>query len=179
MGNRGRPDRAELGDRHLEFRQDFEQESLEFLVGAVDLVDQQHGRLRPPDRGEQRPFEQVFLGEHLILQCRGIMAASRLDRQELALVVPFIERMLGIDALVALQADEVAAENFGHGLRRLGLADARHALDQKRLAEPDREEHRRGQWFVGYISAGGKMLGHCLGRGEDIGGRGLGHGSTQ
>ena len=36
--------RAALGDRDLEVGQEFEQEGLEFLVGAVDFVDQQHGR---------------------------------------------------------------------------------------------------------------------------------------
>ena len=38
-------DRAELRDRHLEVGQHFEQERLELLVGAIDLVDQQHRRL--------------------------------------------------------------------------------------------------------------------------------------
>ena len=37
---------AELGDRQLEVRQQLEQVGLERLVGAVDLVDQQHRRLR-------------------------------------------------------------------------------------------------------------------------------------
>jgi hypothetical protein len=37
-------DRAEFGDRHLEIRQNFEQERLECLVGAVELVDQQDRR---------------------------------------------------------------------------------------------------------------------------------------
>src|SRR5579859_169127 len=43
----GRPlggDRAELGDRDLEIAQQLEQEGLELLVGAVDLVDQSEER---------------------------------------------------------------------------------------------------------------------------------------
>ena len=39
-----RLDRAELGHRHLEVGQDLEQEGLEGLVGAVELVDQEHRR---------------------------------------------------------------------------------------------------------------------------------------
>ena len=35
---------ADFGDGHLEVGQHFEQEGLERLVGAVDLVDQQHRR---------------------------------------------------------------------------------------------------------------------------------------
>ena len=36
-------DRAALGDRDREVGQELEQERLELVVGAVDLVDQQHG----------------------------------------------------------------------------------------------------------------------------------------
>ena len=39
-----RLDGAELGDRDLEVGQHFEQERFERLVGAVELVDQQHRR---------------------------------------------------------------------------------------------------------------------------------------
>ena len=40
----GRAQRAALGNRDLEVGEEFEQERLEFVVGAVDLVDQQHRR---------------------------------------------------------------------------------------------------------------------------------------
>ena len=43
-GGRLGADRADLGDRHLEVGQQLEQEGLELLVGAVDLVDEQHRR---------------------------------------------------------------------------------------------------------------------------------------
>ena len=43
--DRERLDGSELGDRHLEVGQQFEQERLEFLVGAVDFVDQQDRRV--------------------------------------------------------------------------------------------------------------------------------------
>ena len=72
MRDRGRRDRAELGDRDLEVGQQLQQEGLELLVGAVDLVDQQHRRLVAADRGQQRPLEQVFLREDLVLDRVGI-----------------------------------------------------------------------------------------------------------
>ena len=40
-------DGADLGNGDLEIRKQLEQEGLEFVVGAIDLVDQQHGRRRP------------------------------------------------------------------------------------------------------------------------------------
>ena len=42
------------GMRDLEIGEKLEQEGLELLVGAVDLVDQQHRRLFAPDRRQQR-----------------------------------------------------------------------------------------------------------------------------
>ena len=39
-------DRAALGDRNLEVGEEFEQQRFEFMIGAVDLVDQQHALLR-------------------------------------------------------------------------------------------------------------------------------------
>ena len=58
-----RADDAEFGNRDLKVREQLEQEGLEFLVGAVDLVDQQHRRRLTPDGGEQRPLEQIVLRE--------------------------------------------------------------------------------------------------------------------
>ena len=56
-GRRRGADRPELGDRYREVRQELEQERLELVVGAVDLVDQQHDRLGRIglERLEQRP----------------------------------------------------------------------------------------------------------------------------
>ena len=42
----GRAQRAALGDRDREVGEEFEQERLELVIGAVDFVDQQHGRIR-------------------------------------------------------------------------------------------------------------------------------------
>ena len=51
-------DRAELGDRDREVGEELEQERLELVVGAVDLVDQQHRRTVVLERLQQRPPDQ-------------------------------------------------------------------------------------------------------------------------
>src|SRR5580704_5617541 len=52
-----RLDRADLGDADLEVGEHLKQESLELVVGPVDLVDQQHRLIAGPDRLEQRSFQ--------------------------------------------------------------------------------------------------------------------------
>ena len=65
-------DGAELRHRHLEVGQDLEQERLERLVGAVELVDQEHrGRARlAGQRLEHRAADQVFFGEDILAPWR-------------------------------------------------------------------------------------------------------------
>ena len=52
--------RAELGDRDRRLGEQLEQERLELVVGAVDLVDEQDRRARSgmPQRAQQRPFDE-------------------------------------------------------------------------------------------------------------------------
>ena len=54
----GRAQRAALGDRDLEVGEELEQEGLELVVGAVDLVDQQHASVGLAQRREHRPLDQ-------------------------------------------------------------------------------------------------------------------------
>ena len=60
--------RADLGDGDLEVGEHLQQIGLERLVGAVELVDQQHGR--PGEVGlqrlQQRPADQEALGEDVL-----------------------------------------------------------------------------------------------------------------
>ncbi len=58
---------AEFGYRDLEIAENFQEISLESLVGAVEFVDQQHrraGHIRL-QRLQQRPFDQIALGENV------------------------------------------------------------------------------------------------------------------
>ena len=61
-------DGADLGDGDLEVGEEFQQERLQLLIGAVDLVDEQDGRplVGGVDRLQQRPLEQELLGEEIV-----------------------------------------------------------------------------------------------------------------
>ena len=159
-------DRAEFGDRHLKVGQEFEQERLELLVGAIDFVDQQHRRALAPDRGEQRALEQIVFREDLRLDRvdAGAGAFARLDGEQLALIVPFIERRIGVEALVALHADELAAVHVGERLGDLGLADARLALDQQRALQMIHHPQRGRKIAVGDIAGLGEVGGDGFAR---------------
>ena len=72
---------AELGDRDLPVRQHLEQVGLELVVGAVDLVDEQHRRraLARLDRPQQRPLDEEALLVELGLE--GVGACGRPTRR--------------------------------------------------------------------------------------------------
>ena len=128
----GRDRLAELRDRDLEVRQELEQERLELVVGAVDLVDEQDDGSVVLERLEQRAAQQEAPREQLALVDAALGGAQR---EELARVVPVVERLVDVDALVALQADEARAGRAGERLGDLRLAHARLALDEQRQAE--------------------------------------------
>ena len=136
-----RADRPELGDRDLEVREHLEQERLELLVGAVDLVDQQDDRLVGVDRLEQRPPDQELRPEELLLGDRALLRGA--DVEQLARVVPLVDGVRDVEPLVALEPDQPRVERRRERLRRLRLADAGLALEQHRLLEREREEERR------------------------------------
>ena len=111
-------DGAELRHGHLEVGQHFQQERLEGLVGAVDLVDQQHRRpVRVGlERLQQRPLDQEALGEHVVLDALAVALAfgfGQANGDHLRAVVPLIDRGGNVEPLVALQADQPAARASG------------------------------------------------------------------
>ena len=139
-----RADGADLGNRHLELGQHFEQEGLERLVGAVDLVDEEHRCSILGDRLEQRPLQQKLLAEDLgfALGQRAAAAFAQAGAQHLPGIVPLVERRHRVETLVALQPDEARVEHVGEHLGAFGLADAGRALDQQRLVE--RQDELKG-----------------------------------
>src|SRR4051794_30675837 len=175
---RARLDPPELGDGDLEVREDLQQHGLELLVGLVDLVDEQHDRLLRGDRRHERAGEQELLAEDVVVHVlpAGALALG-LDAQQLLAVVPLVERLGLVEALVALQAHQRAVEVAGQRLGELGLADARGALDEHRLAETDGEVgHERGR-LAGQVAhraePGGDVLdGSGLSRHRVLGGYG-------
>ena len=80
-------DRAALGNRNLEVGEEFEQERLELLVGAVDFVDQQHGGVRRAQGRQHRPLDQKSLAIDV-----DALLAGLADREHLARIVPLVER---------------------------------------------------------------------------------------
>jgi len=159
--------RADLGDRHRRLREQLEEERLELLVGAVDLVDEQHRRPRAVvlERREQRALDEVVGPEQALLLERLAARLGEPDPQQLPRVVPLVERLRGVDALEALQAHERRVEQLGQRLRRLRLADAGLALEQQRLRQPDRAEQSGRQRRVGQVAD----LGQTSGQGGDVG----------
>ena len=144
-----RPQGAALGDRDRKVGEEFEQERLELVVRAVDLVDQQHRIFGRAQRREHRPLDQKLVAIDV-----DRLVAGLADRQHLARVVPFIERGRGVDALVALQADQSPREHRGDRLGGLGLADAGRAFEQQRLAERERQIRGGREPVVGQIERG-------------------------
>ena len=73
------------------------------------------------------------------------------DRQHLARIVPLVKRGRGIDALVALQPDELTAEHRGQRLGGFGLADAGRAFEQEGFAQGKRQIGRGREAVIGQI----------------------------
>ena len=141
--------RADLRNGDLEVRQHLEQERLELVVGAVDLVDQQHDRLGALDRLEQRAADQELRPEQLLLGYGALLCGT--DVQQLARVVPLVDGVRDVEALVALQADQATAGRGRERLRGLRLSHARLAFEQQRLLEGEREEQRRREPALGKV----------------------------
>ena len=128
---------------------------------AVDLINQQDRRpvfLR--DRLEQRALEKERLGEDfmLLLVERAIGCLAEFDVEELLLVVPLVQGHRRVQALVALEPDQIGSEHAGHDLGHLGLADARVPLDQERLPEGHRKVHSGRDGRVGDVVRGFHQL---------------------
>ena len=149
--------RADLRDGDLPVGQHFQQVGLERLVGAVELVDQQHRRLAERlQRAQQRPADQEALREDVLLESLARLHAFGLghpDLDHLPRVIPFVRGLRDVEALVALQADELAPERVRHHLADLGLAHAGLAFEEQRPFHGEREEERGREAAVGHVVA--------------------------
>src|SRR5215212_10368513 len=128
-------DGAELGDRNGEVREDLQKECLELVVGAVHLVYEQHWRHRPTmlQRLQQRTAYQELAVVEVALDAFPIFAAEGLggaNVEELAGVVPLVDGLVDVYALVALQADERRLEDSGENFGDLRLTDPRLAFEE-------------------------------------------------
>jgi hypothetical protein len=145
-------------------REHLEQQALDLDVGLVDLVDQQHGRIVSADRAEQRTGEQELLGEDVVVGLAPrVPAATGLDPEQLLLVVPLVERARLVEALVALQPDQLGSRRARHRLGQLSLADAGRTLDQQRLLQRPREVRRQCGRIVGEVAGRAQPCGRVVG----------------
>src|SRR5699024_10627929 len=79
---------------------------------------------------------------------------------------PLVEGAGLVDALVALEADELAVRRGRDGSRESGLADARGPLDEQRLAELVGEVDRRRDRVGGEVAVGREPLADVVDGGE-------------
>ena len=119
----------------------------------------------------KRSREQELLAEDVLLD--GLPTGARglgLDAQELLAVVPLIQRLGLIQALVALQANQLAAEKARERLGELGLADTRRSLHKHGLAELRREERDERGGVAREVADGAQALGDFGGGEGSLGG---------
>src|SRR5690606_27160259 len=99
---------------------------------------------------------------------------ERPDLQHLPGVVPLVEGLVGVDPLVALEADQLAVEHRRQRLGQLRLPDTDLAFQQEGLAQGQRDVRGGGQTAVGEVPAGLEQAGE-VGDGREGGVLG-GHG---
>jgi hypothetical protein len=73
------------------------------------------------------------------------------DVQHLLGVIPFVQGAVGVQALIALQTDQVCPERGRQHLGDLSLADPGLAFDEHRLAQLHRQIDGRGDRAVGDV----------------------------
>ena len=81
-------------------------------------------------------------------------------------VVPLVDRLGGVDPLVALQADELATGPRPQGLGHLGLADPGLTLEQQGTHQAESQVDGRAQPPVGQVVLGGQLLDDLVHRGH-------------
>ena len=86
------------------------------------------------------------------------LLAQDLGVEQLLAVVPLVQRLGLVLALVALQAQEPPPGDAGQRLGELGLADARGTLDEQRLVEAGDEEDGGGEAGVGDVALLGQRV---------------------
>ena len=88
--------------------------------------------------------------------------------EQLLAVLPFVQSLALIQALVALHADQGQAGQGGGADGQFGLADAGRALDQQGLAEVRAHEQGGGDAARGDIADVGKAIEDAFNSGEGL-----------
>ncbi len=153
---------AELGNGDLEFRKQLEQVPFEFLIGPIDFVNQEDGRARTGriDRLEERALDEKSVAVQLTAGADAVDGVRRFENaqlDELASVVPFVNRVADVEAFVTLEAYQIGFEGPSNGARERCLADAGFTLEKKRASELQREKQRNGQASIRDVLLGREL----------------------
>ena len=109
---------TQLWNRDLEVTQHLQQESLELLIGPVQLVDEQDRRLLPAfvDGLQKGAFDQEPLAEQVGGGALTVDLAGRFHKayfQDLAGVIPFVDGVVDVQAFIALEVDQLSIQRGG------------------------------------------------------------------
>src|SRR4029450_4753204 len=124
-----------------------------------------------PDGLRQGPGEQERLGEDVGLDLgpAGVVGPVGLDAQQLLLVVPLVQGLGLVQALVALEPDQPGPGGGGQGLGQLGLADPGWPLGQDGLLQPVGQEGDVGDHGGGQVVDLGQAPADLVDVGEPVG----------
>src|SRR5690242_19456339 len=101
-------------------------------------------------RSLAQEFERIQLGQPVLAV--GVSLLNRPRVEELTCVVPLVERLIRIDPLVTLEADEFPAERPGDRHGKFGLPDPHLALEKKGSLHLDSEINGGCQPFVSEVT---------------------------
>ena len=153
---RGRPQRSKLWNRDLELGQQFQKESLEFFVGAIDFINEQDGRPGAPriDGLEQRPLNQERFAVEFAVRARAIERVRGIENpqlQQLPRIIPLVKRMADVQPFIALKTNQIGAERRGRSGSERRLTDAGFTFEKERPIETKRQKQRDRKAAIGYI----------------------------
>ena len=106
------------------------------------------------ERLEERPPDEELRFEDAATVADVAAGLAQPDLEHLARVVPLVDRVRDVEALVALEPDEPAAEARGEDLGQLRLADPRLTLEEQRPAELEGQEDGGRQRAVAEVVPG-------------------------
>lgn len=153
-----RPHLAEFWDGDRVLVQYLQQERLEFVVGAVDLVDEQHaggfGERPQQGSGQKEPLGVQRAFDGVGLEQAGARRLERPQVQQLPREVPVVERLRGVNALMTLQADQRQVERLRQRGRERRLAGAGFTLAEQRPSHTYGEERGHRDAVVGEVARG-------------------------
>ena len=106
------------------------------------------------DRLQQRALDQERIAIELAMRLVAAQLAGGIEDaqlQQLPRVVPLVDGVADVEALVALQPNQVGAERRGRRGGQRGLADAGLAFQKERPSQPQRQKQRHRQALVGHV----------------------------